>query len=69
MHVYALDNNNGEGWMVSVVGRAHGTRDLRAVDVPPDIPWSIRGGGDLIELAAEIVHGERVAMVADDEDE
>jgi hypothetical protein len=69
LHVYAISDEHNDGWTISVVGRAHGTPRLRAVDTPGQLPWLLDGGGDLIELTTEIVRGERLTRSADPDTE
>ena len=61
LHVTTFDADQCQGWSVSVTGRAHGTPNLEGVREPPNAPWIPDGGGDLLELVAELVEGERLS--------
>ena len=60
LHVSVFDADQRAGWTVSVTGRAHGTPELPATHDSPHAPWIAHGGGDLIELSTEMIHGERL---------
>ena len=60
LHVSAFDSDQRQGWSVSVTGRAHGTPDLGGSRERPTAPWIPSGGGDLLEVATELVEGERL---------
>jgi hypothetical protein len=60
LHVTTFDADQRQGWCVSVTGRAHGTPNLEGIHEPPNAPWIPNGGGDLLEIFAELVEGERL---------
>jgi hypothetical protein len=66
LHATAFEPEQRRGWSVSVTGRAHGTPTLEGVHEPPNAPWIPTGGGDLLEVFAELVEGERLGVVHED---
>ena len=67
LHVTAFDPDQRRGWSVSVTGRAHGTPDLGGSAERPTAPWIACGGGDLLEVETELVEGERLGLLPEDE--
>jgi uncharacterized protein len=63
LHVSTFDADQRRGWSVSVTGRAHGTPHLGCAAQAPSAPWIPRGGGDLLEIASDVVEGERLGAV------
>ena len=63
LHAGAFDRDQRRGWSVSITGRAHGTPNLAEVPELPAAPWLPDGGGDLLEIIAELVEGERLGPV------
>ena len=59
------DDEQTHGWTVSVTGAAHGTPNPTRIEDHPNAPWIPRGGGDLISLSTDILHGERLGPVDD----
>jgi hypothetical protein len=68
LHVSAFDPDQRRGWSVSVTGRAHGTPDLGRTQERPTAPWMPSGGGDLLEVATELVEGERLWHLQQDDE-
>ena len=60
LHASAFDPTQRRGWSVVVTGRVHGTPDLGVTADSPTALWIPCGGGDVIELAIEVVEGERL---------
>jgi hypothetical protein len=60
LHATAFDATQQCGWSVAVTGHAYGTPDLTRTANPPSAPWIPTGGGDLLALMVEAVHGERL---------
>jgi hypothetical protein len=60
LHVSAFNDDQRDGWSVSVTGAGHGTPDLADVDDIPRAPWITRGGGDVIAIPTDLVSGERL---------
>jgi hypothetical protein len=58
----AFDLDQRQGWNVSVTGRAHGVPYLGVGQDRPRAPWIPCGGGDLLEIATEVVDGERLGV-------
>jgi uncharacterized protein len=61
LQVSAFDETQTYGWSVCVTGAAHGTPDPIRTQDHPSAPWIATGGGDLITLSTDIIHGERLA--------
>ena len=59
LHVSEFDEDQREGWTVSVIGRAHGTRTLRTCDDGPLLRGS-RTGAVTYCLVTELVKDERL---------
>jgi hypothetical protein len=67
LHVSVFEQDQGRGWSVSVTGPVHGTPDLGLGGERPTAPWIASGGGDLLEIATEVVEGERLECLRDDD--
>jgi hypothetical protein len=63
LYVSTVETDERHGWSVAVTGRVHGTPQITNSESQP---WINRGGGDLLEIAVELVRGERIG---DHEDE
>lgn len=60
LQVSAFDETQTYGWSVCVTGAAHGTPDPGRTQDHPKAPWIATGGGDLITLSTDIIHGQRL---------
>ncbi len=60
LHVSVFDADQRVGWSVSVTGVAHGTPDLAGIENIPHAPWIPHGGGHLIAISTDLVHGEHL---------
>ena len=60
LHVCHFDDDEHEGWSISVTGAAHGTPNLALEPDMPHAPWIAQGDGDLITLSTDIIWGERL---------
>jgi uncharacterized protein len=60
LQVSAFDETQTYGWTVFITGAAHGMPDPIRPQDHPNAPWIATGGGDLIALSTDIIHGERL---------